>query len=158
MTAVQKPYKLLYKKQQTNLKAWGKRINPLLWFKKKKSPKSFPNCLVAEGCEGCGRFSHDRPLTSTFPAAAVDGGEQIDAGGEAGEDGGSEVDLVQAVMFVDVQVAVGVLLGFVDHDPNGGQIQQSGGNVVDDIAQQPPFSSEDGNEVLLVQKREHEDG
>lgn len=102
--------------------------------------------------------SHDRPFTPTFPAAAVDGGEQIDAGGETGEDGGSEVDLVQAVMFVDVQVAVGILLGFVDHDPNGGQIQQSGGNVVDDIAQQPPFSSEDGNEVLLVQKREDEDG
>ncbi len=126
-------------------------------IKKKKSP-SFPTCLAAEGCEGCGRFSHDRPFTPTFPAAAVDGGEQIDAGGEAGEDGGSEVDLVQAVMFVDVQVAVGILLGFVDHDPNGGQIQQSRGNVVDDIAQQPPFSSEDGNEVLLVQKREDEDG
>lgn len=123
-----------------------------------KSPKSFPNCLSEEGCEGCSRFSHDRPLTSTFPAAAVDGGEQIDAGGEAGEDGGSEVDLVQAVMFVDVQVAVGVLLGFVDHDPNGGQIQQSGGNVMDEVAQQPAFSSEDGNEVLLVQKREDEDG
>lgn len=86
------------------------------------------------GCEGCSRSSHDRSLTSTFPAAAVDDGEQIGTGGEAGKDGGSEVDLVQAVMFVDVQVAVGVLLGFVDHDPNGGQIQQCGDNVVDDVA------------------------
>lgn len=84
--------------------------------------------------EGCSRFSHDCPLTSTFPVAAVDGGEQINTGGEAGEDRSGEVDLVQAVMFVDVQVAVGVLLGFVDHDPNRGQIQQSGGNVVDHVA------------------------
>lgn len=120
--------------------------------------KSLPKGLAVAGCEGCSHFSYNRLLTSTFPVAAVDGREQIDAGGEAGEDGGSEVDLVQAVMFVDVQVAVGVLLGFVDHDPNGGQIQQSGSNVVDGVAQQPAFSSDDGNEVLLVQKREDEDG
>ncbi|KAJ8365343.1 hypothetical protein SKAU_G00141740, partial [Synaphobranchus kaupii] len=83
---------------------------------------------------------------------------QIGSRAQAGEDRGDEVYLVHAVVLVVLQVAVRVLLRLVDHDPDGREVERSGRQVVNHVAEQPALPAHDRDEVLLVQQGEEEEG
>lgn len=61
-------------------------------------------------------------------------------------------------MLVLVQVAEGLALRLVDHDSNGWQIKRGGGHVVRQVGAQPALSSQQRNQVLLVQQGYEEQG
>lgn len=102
----------------------------------------------------CAAASEDRSLPPTLPAPPINNAQQVSHAAQTGEHGGRQVHLVQAGVRVLVQVAVGVALRLVDHDADGGQVEQCGGHVVRHVGARPARAPQQRDQVLFVQEGE----
>lgn len=97
-------------------------------------------------------------LASTLSAPSINNRQDESQAAQAGKHGGCQVDLVQTEVLVQLQVAVRVPIRLVDHHTYRRQVEHGGGHVVRQVGGQPALSSQQRDEVLLVQEGEEEKG
>lgn len=102
--------------------------------------------------------SVDCLFSPALPAPPVNDRQEVSQAAQAGEHGGRQVHLVQAVVLVLVHGAVRVAIRLVDHDPDGRQVKRRGGHVVRQVGAQPALPSQERDQVLLTQEGQEEEG